>query len=107
MQIKYNLHDSLIESVVHDAINNNVIITIDLCNWLQSNYVEEEPENKIVHMIFEKIKQFDVRFEFYNFDSNEILEVIDIDDRTIKIVFMGKDDVDSIVISADNVKFDV
>ena len=79
--IKYNLHDSLIESVNYDFQNKILDITIDLCNWLQDNYIESEPENIIIHMIFSDVINFDTKFLNFNFNSNEIFDVIEINDN--------------------------
>ncbi len=103
--LKYNLHDSLIESVNYDFKNMMLDITIDLCNWLQDNYVESEPENIIIHMIFSNVISFDTKFLNFKFDSNEIIDVIEIDNNTIKIVFMGEKDIETFIISANKIMF--
>ena len=105
--LKYNLHDSLIERIDYESKIKKLDITIDLCNWLQVDYVEGEPENSIIHMIFNNVTHFDTNFMNYNFESNEILEVIEIDRNTLKLVFMGNNDVETIVISASEIMFSI
>lgn len=105
MNIKYNLHDSLIEQVVYDVKNGTVDIKMDLCNWLQNGYVEGDPENKIIHMLFSEVSYMKKEYYEYDLDSSEILDVSEIDNNTIKIVFNGDSDVGIITISSNNIHF--
>ena len=52
MNIKYNLHDSLIESFRFDPFSKTAFLEIDLCNWMQDGYEENEPESKTITIVF-------------------------------------------------------
>jgi len=43
--------------------------------------------------------------ENYVFNSNEILDVIELDDRTVKIIFLTENDVKTIIVTAERVDY--
>lgn len=85
--LKYNFHDSLIEDVNYIPNEAKLEIKIKLCNWMQSDYKDSDPEMLTMHMIFDGVEKFEMSTENYVFNSNEILDVIELDDRTVKIIF--------------------
>lgn len=85
--IKYNLHDSLIEKIDYFAADRRVEIQIELCNWQQDGYKHSDLEIIGVYMIFDEVEKYELSLKSYEFCGNEILEVIEMDDNTMKIVF--------------------
>jgi len=55
---------------------------------MQSDYKDSDPEMLTMHMIFDGVEKFEMSTENYVFNSNEILDVIELDDRTVKIIFL-------------------
>ena len=104
---KYNLHDSLIEKVDYSADCKDIIVRIQLCNWKQSNYVESDPEMLSLCMIFHEVEKYELSIDGYKFCSNEILDVIEVGDHTLKIVFLTEDNVATIEIRAKRVSYDL
>ncbi len=49
---KYYLHDSGLNSITIDRNGKTVRLSVDLCNWMQDNYIEEEPEIKPIEIVF-------------------------------------------------------
>lgn len=41
---KFNYHDSFIDSIHYEKHQNEVTLKIELCNWLQKDCLEGEPE---------------------------------------------------------------
>jgi len=103
--LKYYLHDSSIESVNYHEGQNRVEIKIYLCNWQQPGYVDSEPENSEVTMVFEGVERFEMSDAGYVFDGDEILDATQIDERTLKIVYLTLHDVGTILITADSIAF--
>ena len=103
--IKYNLHDSLIEKVDYLADNRRVEIRIELCNWQQSGYRDSEPEMLSIDMIFEEVERYELSLENYVFCSDEILNVVELDDQTIKIIFLTENGAEEMIIKAKKVSY--
>lgn len=105
MTLKYNLHDSLIEDVQYIQNEKRIEMKIELCNWMQSGYKDTEPELVGVRILFDEVKHYEISVQNFKFDSNEILDVLDINENTLKIVFMAEKDVETILISSDKVTY--
>ncbi|ORX63528.1 hypothetical protein BCR32DRAFT_287691 [Anaeromyces robustus] len=105
MKIKYNLHDSLIEKLSYDSLNKTAFLEIDLCNWMQNDYEKNQPENKIICIIFNEVSYIDPKYLNFDFDSNEILNVTNINDNTINIVFISDPDVCELTITAKSITY--
>ena len=84
---KYNLHDSLLESITYDEIGSRVTLSIDFCYWQQEDYEEGENETGMILVKF---------------------EISSVDDEITLTVFndIMNDNVD-IIIKADNVSVSV
>ena len=52
---KYNLHDSLLESIVYDKNNKKSTICVDFCYWQQEDYEESIPETGIILIEFDDV----------------------------------------------------
>ncbi|MEB3749711.1 hypothetical protein EP10_000550 [Geobacillus icigianus] len=93
----YNLLDSLVEKLEYDEVNKQLKITLELCQWKQSYYVETDPEMQLGILIFSDVTFYKTEPELFNLDSSEILEVdllpFDGCGERIKIVLHGGDDV--------------
>lgn len=103
--IKYNLHDSLIEKIDYFTADRRVEIQIELCNWQQDGYKDSDPEIIGVYMIFDEVEKYELSLKSYEFCGNEILEVIEMDDNTMKIVFLTDDNAETIIIKAKRISF--
>lgn len=103
--IKYNLHDSLIEKVNYFSNKKRLEISIKLCNWQQPSYKDSDPEMIEILMVFEEVEKYKLSIGCYEFDSNEILDVVCMDDRTTKVVFLTENDAETLTVTADNLSF--
>ena len=50
---KYYLHDSGLKDIIVNKDNNTVHLMIDLCNWMQDDYVEGQPEILPIEVVFD------------------------------------------------------
>lgn len=55
----YDLHDSGLDEITVDKDNKIVRMRIDLCNWLQEDYVEGEPEIKPIELVFSVVTEME------------------------------------------------
>ncbi|MDR2493464.1 MAG: hypothetical protein LBD25_08430 [Coriobacteriales bacterium] len=101
--LKYDLHDSLIESVVFNAESKSLEIAIELCNWRQPDYQSGDPEMLCMRIIFEGVEKYELSIDDFEFDSNEILEVTYDDDRPTVLAFLTEQDAETIRIKAKSV----
>lgn len=101
--MKYDLHDSLIEKVQYFVDKKRVEIIIELCNWKQNGYKDTEPEMISICITFDEVERYESSIEDYVFCSNEILDVVKVDDQTIKIVFFADSDAEIIIVKAKKV----
>ena len=56
---KYTFHDSLLENISYDKENNTLILTIDFCFWMQTDYEESQPETGHIKLSFNNIENYD------------------------------------------------
>ncbi len=84
---KYDFHDSLIENVSYDTVQNSVKMKIDFCNWMQDGYSNSSPETSIIYLFFCDVTDF--KGPQGDIDDFSILEVTIIDNF---ITFMILDD---------------
>lgn len=60
---KYNLHDSLIESVKYDVADKTLRLIVSLCIWAQDEYAEGEDavqENEMIQIEFSHVTDVDL-----------------------------------------------
>ena len=55
---EYYLHDSFIKSVEKDDNNHTVTLSINFAFWLQRDYVEGNPENGIIKVVFRNVRGY-------------------------------------------------
>ncbi|MFT9846394.1 hypothetical protein [Aneurinibacillus sp. REN35] len=105
----HNLFDSLVEELEYDEVNKQLKITLELCQWKQSYYVETEPEMQLGILIFSDVIFYKTEPELFNLNSNEILEIdlltFDGEGERIKIVLNGLDDVIILNIQSNEVEW--
>ncbi|AET58468.1 hypothetical protein HPL003_08525 [Paenibacillus terrae HPL-003] len=105
----YTLFDSLVEELEYDEVKKQLRMTLELCQWKQSFYVETEPEMQLGILIFSDVTFYKTEPRLFNLDSSEILEVdllpFDGEDERIKIVLNGLDDVIVLNIQSSEVKW--
>jgi hypothetical protein len=93
----YILFDSLVEDLEYNEVKKQLRVTLELCQWKQSFYVETEPEMQLGILFFSNVTFYKTEPHFFNLDSSEILEVdvppFDGKGERIKIVLNGLDDV--------------
>ncbi len=68
---KYNLHDSLLESIEINKVYKTVKLTVDYCYWQQADYCEGQTETGIVHIFFSGVS--DIIFDGHTLNSDEIV----------------------------------
>ena len=56
---KYNFHDRFIDSIHYEKLRSEVTLKIELCNWMQRDYREGEPETSEVQFVFSGIKDWE------------------------------------------------
>lgn len=93
----YTLFDSLVEDLEYDEVKKQLRMTLELCQWKQSFYIETEPEMQLGILIFSDVAFYKTEPQLFNLDSSEILEVdllpFEGKGERIKIVLNGLDDV--------------
>lgn len=60
---KYNLHDSLLESVKYDVANKTLRLIVSLCLWAQDGYTKAEDvsqENEMIQIEFSHVTDVDL-----------------------------------------------
>ncbi|MCC3378526.1 MULTISPECIES: hypothetical protein [Paenibacillus] len=93
----YTLFDSLVEDLEYDEVKKQLRMTLELCQWKQSFYIETEPEMQLGILIFSDVAFYKTEPQLFNLDSSEILEVdllpFEGKGERIKMVLNGLDDV--------------
>ncbi|AIQ57608.1 hypothetical protein [Paenibacillus borealis] len=70
-----DLHDSMIEQVIYKKSAEELLMIIDLLNWRQSAYKEEqEAENLIRTLRFTGVTSYKTDPNIFVIDSNDIIE---------------------------------
>lgn len=93
---KYNLHDSLLESIKYDAANKTLRLIVNLCLWAQDEYAESADgaqENEMIQIEFSHVTDVDLPDATPNGDS--ILTVKSILGGVLDIVAFN-DDIDDV-----------
>lgn len=105
---RYDFHDSLIESINFDKNNSRVSILIFLCNWLQKDYTDNQPENIRIQLVFHNVTCFH-REESGNHQLSD--EIVDIqllgivgDRSQLQFLVTAWNDVRSILFETDGVE---
>ncbi|ASR46490.1 hypothetical protein P4H71_11625 [Paenibacillus kribbensis] len=105
----YTLFDSLVEDLKYNEVEKQLKLTLELCQWKQSFYVETEPEMQLGILIFSDVTFYKTEPQLFNLDSSEILEVdllpCDGEDECIKMVLNGLDDVIVLSIQSNEVEW--
>ncbi len=68
---KYNLHDSLLESMEVDRDNQTVKLTVDFCYWQQEWYDDRKHETGIIMLVFSGLT--DITYDNYTLHSDSII----------------------------------
>jgi hypothetical protein len=103
--LKLNLHDSLIEDVNYLPDKKRLEIMIELCNWQQSGHKDTDPEILDICLEFEEVERYEISVENHKFCGDEILQVTESENQTITIAFLTNNDVETIVVTAKQVKY--
>jgi hypothetical protein len=98
---KYQMHDSLLKGYVYSSIESKLTLEMELCNWKQAGYTENEPEMVDVKLIFQRVKSFKIDPENFVPDFNDILMAEPIELGGVKLVVLCEDDVAILTIVAD------
>ena len=81
---KYHLHDSGLNSIIIDTDKRTLCLSVDLCNWMQDDYEEEDPEILPIEIIFENVTKADnVNRKVDKDYGDEFLSVEIEDDETL------------------------
>lgn len=70
---KYNLHDSLLESINYNKKDSTVTLEIDFCYWQQKNYTSIMQETGMIRLIFSNVYEFNCTP--FSINSDEIINV--------------------------------
>ncbi|GAB6928923.1 hypothetical protein JCM10914A_29060 [Paenibacillus sp. JCM 10914] len=98
----YDLHDSVVVNIEYNPSELRVSISLELCQWKQTFYVETEPEMREGVLSFTGVTSFQIEPSSFQIDSNEIFEVKStVSSRVIEIVLTGGDDVGVISFEAE------
>ena len=54
----YNLHDSFFEDVSYDEHMRVVVLNINFAFWMQKSYVDGNPENGIIRVVFHNVREY-------------------------------------------------
>ena len=81
---RYNLHDSLLESITVSDDGLTAVLIIDFCNWAQDQYKETEPETYLIRVIFSNVETF--VYDDHELNSDTILDAKSISPTSIEIV---------------------
>ena len=84
---KFNFHDSFIDFIHFDKFQHEVTLKIELCNWMQRDYREGEPETSEVQFVFSGVK--DCEGPIGDFDEMTVLKTQFLPED--KFVFMLSD----------------
>ncbi len=55
---KYYFHDSTLEAIRFDQNRNSLVMEIDFCFWMQTDYVKTSPETGMIQLIFNGVQDF-------------------------------------------------
>jgi hypothetical protein len=106
----YNLHDSVVESLTFNEVEEKLSIELELCQWKQSFYQDREPEMRLGILTFSGVTLFQIKPNSFSINSNEILDAnllsADSKSESIKIVLDGDEDVIIILIQAKGVEWE-
>ena len=72
---KYSFHDSTIEKINYNSIENVLTITIDFCYWMQNDFVDGNKENGLVDLVFSDVYEYDNLLG--DIDSFTILDILE------------------------------
>ncbi len=87
---RFYLRNSLVYNIGHVFVTDQLIMTIDLCNWAQLDFQKGvDPDHVIGNLIFSGTKNIKCDPEMFIFNSLEVISVTceDIEEKCEKITF--------------------
>ncbi|RTE06440.1 hypothetical protein [Paenibacillus whitsoniae] len=102
----YQLHDSLVKGYVFSIVEGKLTLELELCNWKQAGYTENEPEMVDVKLNFQRVKSFKIDPENFVPNYNDILTTEPIIGG-VKFVVLYEGDVAILTIIADVLFFEL
>lgn len=73
---QFYLHDSSIENIGNDFFKDQLVMTVNLCNWAQKTYRPGiDPDHYIGNCVFKNVTMIAKDPADFVFQSNQILEV--------------------------------
>ncbi len=73
---QFDLHDSGIENIGHEFYEDQLIITINLCNWRQTSFKDDQKKNIVGNLVFSGVKEIEIEPKHFVVDGNDIINVI-------------------------------
>jgi hypothetical protein len=104
---KFQLHDSLVKGYVYSSVEGKLTLELELCNWKQAGYTENEPEMVDFKLIFQRVKSFKIDPENFVPDFNDILMVEPIELGGVKLVVLCEGNIAILTIVADELIFEL
>ena len=86
---KYQFHDSMLEDI-QTLNDHSVVLTIDVCLWMQDSYQETDPETQTQRFIFDGVTLCE--YDEYDIDSDTIIEAQILDAQTLELIVLHDDD---------------
>ena len=82
---KYNFHDSIIDDIKYLIKENKLIISLELCNWMQTWYKSSEPEMLNGDLKFYNVFNYKINEDICLKDASILdINIIDIKNKDIK-----------------------
>lgn len=73
---QFYLHDSSIENIGNDFFKDQLVMTVNLCNWAQNTYCPGiDPDHYIGNFVFKNVTMIAKDPADFIFESNQILDV--------------------------------
>ncbi|OXM83249.1 hypothetical protein [Paenibacillus rigui] len=104
---KYQLHDSLVKGYEYSSVEGTLTLELELCNWKQAGYTENEPEMVDAKLTFQRVNSFKIDPENFVPDYNDILVVEPIELGGVKFVVLCEGDVAILTLVADELIFEL
>lgn len=96
---RFYLHDSLIENLSFNSFDNELIMTVNFCNWQQPYFKPHNPQNIIGNFIFKGVMDLSLTPSIIKLNSNEInvVHYLENDDlESLEFVILGNREMDVI-----------
>lgn len=72
----FDLKQSFIENIGFEYFNNQIVLTVFLCNSKQPTYQDHEPNNIIGNFVFTGVQEIGLDKKPFRLNSNEIVEIL-------------------------------